>query len=376
MKIGITCYPTYGGSGVLATELGKLLARRGHEVHFITSSLPYRLQSQYEERIFFHEVEIGHYPLFEHTPYDLALAAKMKDIFESENLDLLHVHYALPHAISAFLAARMMSPRKVPIVTTLHGTDITVVGQDKSYFDITRLGINESTIVTGVSSYLSQKAQEVFEPNKEIRTVYNFVDMDYFKRNSDLGRRPCFSRDNQVVYLHISNFRKVKRIPDVIQAFYLIQKQVDGVLVMVGEGPMVSQAKDMVKELGIKDRVKFLGKQEDVATFFSCADILLFPSEEESFGLAALEAMACKVPVIASCSGGIPEVVDDGGCGYLVAVGDVDTMAQKGIELGQSSEKRRAMGRAGRLRAEALFHPDIILPQYEDIYEEAVRLMS
>jgi N-acetyl-alpha-D-glucosaminyl L-malate synthase BshA len=372
MKIGITCYPTYGGSGILATELGKILARKGHEVHFITSSLPYRLQMRYEERIYFHEVEMHHYPLLEHSPYDLALASKMKEIFTAYGLDLLHVHYALPHAVSAFLASRMVSPRRFPVVTTLHGTDITVVGQEKSYYDITRLGMNESTVVTSVSQYLTGEAERIFKPEKKIRTVYNFVDIDLFKRTTGECDRQLFASPQQVIYAHISNFRKVKRIPDVIKIFHRVQQEINSVLLLIGEGPTLSQAREQVRELGIQERVRFMGKQEDIVTIFCIADVFLFPSEEESFGLAALEAMACEVPVIASRSGGIPEVVIDGEGGFLSEVGDIDRMAAMSIKLGKSAQLRETMGRAGRERARQYFSPEIIIPQYEAVYKEAV----
>ncbi|MBF0430988.1 MAG: N-acetyl-alpha-D-glucosaminyl L-malate synthase BshA [Fibrobacteria bacterium] len=374
MKIGITCYPTYGGSGVLATELGKLLAKRGHEVHFITSALPYRLHVQFEERVFFHEVEMDKYPLLEYSPYDLALAAKMREIFLSEKLDLLHVHYALPHAISAFLAAKMIEPAIMPVVTTLHGTDITIVGQKKSFYDITRLGINQSTIVTAVSEYLTKEAEDIFIPEKPIRTIHNFVDLQLFKKKKKSSRRCSFATENQIVYTHISNFRKVKRIPDVVKIFSRIVQDVDGILLMVGEGPLLSDARQLVESLGISDKVKFLGKQEDVVSIFSMSDIFLFPSETESFGLAALEAMACEVPVIASRSGGIPEVVNCGETGFLSETGDVTAMAINGIKLGKNSDLRLKMGKAGRKRAKQYFGPDKIIPLYEKVYQEAVEL--
>lgn len=372
MRIGITCYPTYGGSGVLATELGKLLARRGHEVHFITSSLPYRLQMGFMERIYFHEVEVMSYPPFDNTLYNLALAAKMKEIYTEENLDVLHVHYALPHAISAYLAAQMVLPKMMPIVTTLHGTDITVVGQEKSLFDITRLGINQSTEVTAVSQYLQRETVSVFHPTQEVHTIYNFVDTDLFAPRVPVACRSILSCTSDVVYTHLSNFRKVKRIPDVIQTFYRIQKEIKSILLMVGEGPMYSEARELVHTLGIESKVKFLGKQDDVATILNLTDVLLFPSEVESFGLAALEAMSCEVPVIGSISGGIPEVVEHGVTGFLAPVGHVDEMARAGVLLGQNADLRKQMGRAGRERALKLFHPDQIIPQYEAIYQSAI----
>jgi len=373
MRIGITCYPTYGGSGVLATELGKILARRGHEVHFITSSLPYRLQNGFMEKIFYHEVENLSSPPFDNTLYNLALAAKMKQIFAAEKLDVLHVHYALPHAISAYLAAQMYLPKPMPIVTTLHGTDITIVGQDKSLFDITRLGINQSTQVTAVSRYLKEETDRVFHPLKSVKTIYNFVDTDLFSPRTLPPCKRYFAPQNQVVYIHLSNFRKVKRIPDVIKTFNLIQKQVDSVLLMVGEGPLYTEARELVSTLNLQEKVRFLGKQEDVVTLLNMSDVLLFPSETESFGLAALEAMACEIPVIGSLSGGIPEVVEQGVTGYLSAVGDIESLAQGGITLGLHKDLRMQMGKAARQRALNLFHTDTIVPQYEAIYTEAIQ---
>ena len=372
MKIGITCYPTYGGSGVLASELGKFLAKRGHEIHFITSTIPYRLQRDYQERIYFHTVDMEPYPLFEHPPYDLALASKMKDVFLSEGLDLLHVHYAIPHAISAYLAAQLVRPRPMPIVTTLHGTDITLVGQEKSFFDITRFGIEESTMVTAVSDYLKRETESVFSPARPVSRVHNFVDLTLFRHHAFGCHRANFAGPDQVVYIHVSNFRPVKRIPDVIRIFAKAREQVDAVLLLVGEGPMLREAKELAVQLGVQKHVRYLGKQLDIVSILGCADALLFPSESESFGLAPLEAMACEVPVIATRAGGIPEVVTHGVDGFLAPVGDVDAMAAHAVELGRSKALRKAMGKAGRKAAEARFHPDIIVPQYEAIYKEAL----
>lgn len=376
MKIGITCYPTYGGSGVLASELGKFLAKRGHEIHFITSSIPYRLQREFQERIYFHTVDMEPYPLFEHPPYDLALASKMKEVFVDQGLDLLHVHYAIPHAISAYLASQLLSPKKIPIVTTLHGTDITLVGQEKSFFDITRFSINQSTIVTAVSNYLKEKTETVFTPVKMVHRVYNFVDLDFFRRPTYGCHRVNFARPEQIIYIHISNFRPVKRVGDVIRIFAQVRKEVDGVLVLVGEGPMLREAKDLAVEFNIQQHVRYLGKQLDIVSILGCSDVLLFPSESESFGLAPLEAMACQVPVVATRTGGVPEVVTHGLNGFLADVGDVDTMARHAVELGLNKVLRTEMGRAGRKAAEESFHPDIIIPQYEALYREALALAS
>ncbi len=372
MKIGITCYPTYGGSGVLASELGKFLAKHGHEIHFITSTIPYRLQRDFQERIYFHTVDMEPYPLFEHPPYDLALAAKMKDVFVQENLDLLHVHYAIPHAISAYLASQLMKPKSIPVVTTLHGTDITLVGQEKSFFDITRFSINESTVVTAVSDYLKKMTEEVFHPAKPIHRVHNFVDLDLFRHTAFGCHRTAFARPAQPVYIHVSNFRPVKRIPDVIKIFAKVREELDAVLLLVGEGPMLRDAKELAAKLGVQQHVRYLGKQLDIVSLLGCSDVLLFPSEVESFGLAPLEAMACQIPVVATHSGGIPEVVTHGVNGFLSAVGDVDDMAKHAVALGRSREMRAAMGKAGRKAAEESFHPDLIVPQYEALYAKAL----
>jgi N-acetyl-alpha-D-glucosaminyl L-malate synthase BshA len=372
MKIGITCYPTYGGSGVLASELGKFLAKHGHEVHFITSTIPYRLQREFQERIYFHTVDMEPYPLFEHPPYDLALAAKMKDVFVSEGLDVLHVHYAIPHAISAYLAAQLIKPAPMPIVTTLHGTDITLVGQEKSFFDITRFGINESTVVTAVSDYLKRETERVFSPAKPVERVHNFVDLALFRHQAFGCHRSNFASPGQVVYIHVSNFRPVKRIPDVIRIFAKAREQVDGVLVLVGEGPMLREAKELATQLGVQKHVRYLGKQLDIVSILGCSDVLLFPSEVESFGLAPLEAMACELPVVASDSGGIPEVVTHGVDGFLAPVGDIDAMAAHAVALGRDKELRAAMGKAGRRSAVTRFHPDLIVPRYEALYKRAL----
>jgi N-acetyl-alpha-D-glucosaminyl L-malate synthase BshA len=372
MKIGITCYPTYGGSGVLASELGKFLAKHGHEIHFITSTIPYRLQRDFQDRIYFHTVDMDPYPLFEHPPYDLALAAKMKDVFVQENLDLLHVHYAIPHAVSAYLASQLLKPMSIPFVTTLHGTDITLVGQEKSFFDITRFSINESTVVTAVSDFLKKETERVFNPTKPIHRVHNFVDLDLFRRAAFGCHRGNFARPEQPIYIHISNFRAVKRIPDVIRIFAKVRETVDGVLVLVGEGPMLREAKELAVSLGVQQHVRYLGKQLDIVSILGCSDVLLFPSESESFGLAPLESMACEIPVVATRAGGIPEVVTHGKDGFLCEVGDVDGMAAHAARLGRSKELRMEMGKAGRKSAEASFHPDLIVPQYEALYAKAM----
>jgi N-acetyl-alpha-D-glucosaminyl L-malate synthase BshA len=373
LKIGITCHPTVGGSGILASELGKFLALRGHEAHFITMSVPYRLREEFSQNIYFHTVEVEPYPLFEHTPYNMALAAKMREVAAAEKLDVLHVHYAIPHAISAFLAAQMLLPHRLPIVTTLHGTDITLVGQDKSFFELTRFGIENSTAVTAVSDYLKAKTEEVFSPKREIRRIHNFADAGLFRKHRGPCHRASFALEAQVVYMHMSNFRPVKRVEDVVRVFAAaVQGGVDGVLVMVGEGPTQRSARDLAEKLGVAARVKFLGNQMDVPAIMGCGDIFLFPSEVESFGLAPLEAMACEMPVIASDSGGIPEVVTHGVEGFLAPVGDVKAMGEYAIRLGRDPELRAQMGTAGRKRAVEVFAPEHAVDQYEALYREVV----
>jgi N-acetyl-alpha-D-glucosaminyl L-malate synthase BshA len=374
MKIGITCHPTVGGSGILASELGKYLAQRGHSVHFITMSVPYRLREEFHENLFFHNVEVEPYPLFEHTPYNMALAAKMREVAEEQELDLLHVHYAIPHSISAYLAAQMLLPRRLPIVTTLHGTDITLVGQDKSFFELTRFGIENSTIVTAVSDSLKRETEEIFSPKIEIRRIHNFVDASLFRKQHGPCHRSSFAKEGQVVYMHSSNFRPVKRVEDVVRIFARTVEKVDGVLVMIGEGPTQRAARELAQKLGVLDRVRFLGNQMDVAGLMGCGDVFLLPSQTESFGLAPLEAMASEMPVVASDAGGIPEVVTHGEVGFLAPVGDVEAMAAHAIELGLSAELRERMGRAGRVRAETVFPASKAADEYEAAYRDAVRI--
>ncbi len=369
MKIGITCYPTLGGSGVLASELGKFLAQRGHAVHFITLSVPFRLRGEYHENLFFHTVEMEPYPLFEHPPYDLALAAKMREVAASEGLDVLHVHYAIPHAVSAFLAAQML-PRPLPVVTTLHGTDITLVGQDKNFFEVTRFGIERSSAVTAVSEYLRTKTEEIFHPTRPVRRIYNFVDAGLFRKRRGQCHRGAFADDAQILFMHLSNFRPIKRVEDVIRIFARAAHSLDAKLVMLGEGPMLRPARELAAQLGLAERVRFLGNQQDVPGLLGCGDVFLFPSELESFGLAPLEAMACEMPVIASNSGGIPEVVAHGETGFLADPGDVERMADYAVQLGKSPDLRGQLGTAGRRRAEELFSPDLAVGQYEALYRE------
>ncbi|HEX5872357.1 MAG TPA: N-acetyl-alpha-D-glucosaminyl L-malate synthase BshA, partial [Longimicrobium sp.] len=334
MKIGITCYPTYGGSGAIATELGIELSQRGHEIHFISYAQPFRLP-HFMERVYFHEVETTRYPLFEHNNYSLSLAAMMHDVAVRAELDLLHVHYAIPHATSAWIAKEMLGPgHPLKIVTTLHGTDITLVGQERSYFDITRFSIQKSDGITAVSDYLKRETVDRFRvPGDSIEVIHNFVDPRLYRRGSYPCRKETFLRPDEMLVMHVSNFRTVKRIADVVRIFARIHKQIPSKLMFVGDGPERPTATAEAEALGITDRVIFLGKQDSVAELLACADLLLLPSASESFGLVALEAMASGVPVVASNAGGLPEVVEDGVAGYLGEIGDVEAMAEAAVSI-------------------------------------------
>jgi L-malate glycosyltransferase len=378
LNIGITCYSTYGGSGTLATELGKCLASGGHKVHFITRSLPYRLKSDFDRNIYFHQVDMMEYPLFDESPYAIILAAKMAEIFKSEKLDVLHVHYAIPHAVSGYLAGEMLAPLKVPLVTTLHGTDITLVGKDPSFYDITRFGINRSTIVTAVSDYLKNETIQHFHPEIDIRRVYNFVDHRLFDKAAHGRRSRLFgSKTDKVVFAHISNFREIKKVPDVIRIFAIINRAVpDTELVLAGEGPALRECRQLVQELDLTEKVSFIGRQEDVVSILCSSSVLLHTSAGESFGLVLIEAMSCRLPVICTRAGGVPEVVADGSTGFLADVGDVETMGEYGILLARDGRLRRRMGDAGRERVLKNFTPEIIISQYEELYREAIDIAA
>src|SRR5207248_8462569 len=351
MRIGITCYPTYGGSGVVATELGLELAERGHEIHFITYSQPIRLKPH--ANIHYHEVEVSRYPLFDYPPYDLALATRMAEVSELYDLDLLHVRYAIPHSVSALLARQMMAAkprgRKLPFVHTLHRTDITLVGLDRSYLPITRFSIEQSDGVTAISQYLRERTLREFDIQNPIEVIYNFVNCDLYVRNPKLAaQREEYAKPDERILVHLSNFRPVKRLTDVIEIFDRVRKQVPARLLLIGDGPDRSQAEWLAVEKGIHDRVIFLGKQDRVNEKLALADVMLLPSQLESFGLAALEAMACEVVPIATRVGGLPEVVEDGVSGFLAAVGDVETMAQRAIGILEDEAKLREMGKRAR----------------------------
>lgn len=377
MKIGITCYPTYGGSGVVATELGMELAARGHEVHFITYALPIRLAEMPDEpavasRVSFHEVEVSHYPLFEYPPYELALATQMAEVAEHYQLDLLHVHYAIPHSVSALLAQQMLKPRHLPFVTTLHGTDITLVGQDRSYLPITRFAIEQSDGVTAVSEYLRQTTLRDFNLGKKIEVIWNFVNCERYQRRGNPTLRAQFARADEPIVAHLSNFRPVKRLPDVIEVFGRVRRELPAKLLLIGDGPERANAEWLVREKGLSEQVHFLGKQNQVYEKLAVADLFLLLSENESFGLAALEAMACEVPVIATRVGGVPEVITDGETGYLAAVGDVDTMARRALELLSEPARARALGQRARESAQQRFCSSLIIPRYEAFYRSVL----
>lgn len=380
MKIGITCYPTYGGSGVVATELGIELAHRGHEIHFISYSQPFRLTTLHDN-IRYHEVTVSQYPLFEYPPYDLALATRMAEVAEIYDLDLLHVHYAIPHSVSAMLARQMLAsatfPRHLPYVTTLHGTDITLVGQDPSYLPVTRFSIEESDGVTSISNYLRERTVQEFAVRKPIEVIYNFVNCDLYTRPKDVSsERSIFAEPEEKILVHLSNFRPVKRIGDVIEVFARVQKEVPSRLIMIGDGPERSAAEWQVRRLGLLNKVYFLGKQGNVHEKLAISDLMLLPSQLESFGLAALEAMACEVPTVATNVGGLPELIEDGKNGILADVGDVDGMAKRAIKLLSDEKHLREMGKLARFEAQSRFCSTKIIPQYEKFYQRVLERAS
>lgn len=367
MKIGITCYPTYGGSGVVATELGMELAARGHEVHFITYANPIRLDDDLPG-IHYHEVEVSNYPLFQYPPYSLALASRMAEVAESARLDLLHVHYAIPHSVSAWLADHMIAQRRLPFITTLHGTDVTLVGVDPSYLPITRFSIEQSPGVTSISEYLKKKTVEVFQVRHDIRVIPNFVNCEVYRPEPDLELRARYASPGEKILIHLSNFRPVKRVLDCIRIFGKIAPRIPSKLLMVGDGPERAPAELLTRQLGLEQRVLFLGKQMRVAHLLPVADLMLLPSEMESFGLAALEAMACGVPAVASLIGGLPEVVTDGRDGFLIPVGEIDAMAEAALALLGDPNRYARFAEAARQTAETRFCSDKIIPQYEEYY--------
>ena len=370
MKIGITCYPTYGGSGAVATELGLALAERGHEIHFVSYDQPFRLGS-FKERVFFHEVEMEDYPLFEHPPYALALAVALHDTALKHDLDLVHMHYAIPHAASAYLARQMLGKeRRLRIVTTLHGTDITLVGLHPSFHSITRFSILESDGLTAVSSYLKNETVRDFSvPADRIEVIPNFIDTEMWRPDREPCHRAKLAPGGERIVMHISNFRSLKRVEDVVTAFAGIRDQVPCRLVMVGDGPDRPRATQRAEELGVDEDVLFLGKHQSVDELLSCADLFLLPSANESFGLAALEAMACGAPVVATRTGGLPEVVEDGVTGRLLDVGDVAGMVAAGVDILRDDALHARMAEAARATAESRFSAEAVVPMYEAYYD-------
>jgi L-malate glycosyltransferase len=371
VKIGITCYPTYGGSGIVATELGMELADRGHEIHFISYALPMRLNTA-RANIQFHEVEVTNYPLFDHPPYALALATKMAEIAETHKLDLLHCHYAIPHSVSAFLAKSMLLPRRLPVVTTLHGTDITLVGSDRSYLPITRFSINQSDGVTAVSNYLKEATIRVIGAKNDIEVIYNFVNCDKYIPSTNQGLRNHFAPDGESILIHVSNFRAVKRPAEVVRIFSRVQEKLPSILLMVGDGPERSNAEWCARQADIERKVHFLGKQDNIEELIGISDLLLLPSLTESFGLVALEAMACEVPVVASRVGGLSEVVADGIAGFLVDPQDIEKMAECSLAILSDSSVRKEMGKRAREKAHAQFCSNKIISLYENYYRKVI----
>ncbi|MGO9589462.1 MAG: N-acetyl-alpha-D-glucosaminyl L-malate synthase BshA [Candidatus Acidiferrales bacterium] len=371
MKIGITCYPTYGGSGVVATELGLELAMRGHEIHFISYAMPIRLSGT-NERIFFHEVEVITYPLFDHPPYTLSLATKMAEVAEEASLDLLHVHYAIPHSVSALLARMMTVPRRLPFITTLHGTDITLVGNDRSYLPIVRFSIEQSDGVTAISHYLRDRTVKEFEIKRPIEVIPNFVNCDLYKRSDDAAARARWAPEGEPILMHLSNFRPVKRVTDVIEIFALVREKIPAKLVLMGDGPDRGAAEYIVRKKRLSKDVFFLGKQDHVQEKLGLADLFLLPSDSESFGLAALEAMACQVPVVATDVGGLPEVVTHGIDGYLFEPRDVATGAKYALDILTLPDRGRMMGEMARANARRKYCSNDIIPLYERYYEKVL----
>jgi len=370
LKIGIVCYPTYGGSGVVATELGIALADKGHEVHFISYDLPFRLDL-FSEKIYFHQVNVPDYPLFEYAPYELNLTSKLVDVALHEKLNILHVHYAIPHASAAVNAKQILATYgiEIPIVTTLHGTDITLLGKDKSFKPVIEYAINMSDVVTAVSQDLKKETLEHFNIKNEIKAIPNFIDMSLYQHQDDMKLRNRFAKEEEFILTHISNFRKVKRVEDVINIFDIVSAAVPAKLLMIGDGPERLKAEQLCRKLGLCDKVKFLGKLKVIEKMLAISDVFILPSDTESFGLVALEAMASKVAVISTNTGGLPEVNIDGKTGYLSEVGDVNKMAKDTLSLLKDKEKLNAF-KANALAHAYTFDLPKILPQYEAIYQE------
>lgn len=373
MKIGIVCYPTFGGSGVVATELGLGLADKGHDVHFITYKRPVRLTA-FHANVYFHEVTSMEYPLFEYTPYETSLASKLVDVVRFEKLDILHVHYAIPHAAVAYMAKQILKSQgiNIPIITTLHGTDITLVGTDSSFAPVVEFSINESDGVTAVSEHLRQETMNTFKLKKDIKVIHNFIDFSRFRKTNKDHFRKAIAPEGEKILVHISNFRKVKRVEDVIHIFERVSKRTKSKLLLIGDGPERKYMEELCRNLHLCDEIRFLGKQEAVEELLAIADLFILPSENESFGLAALEAMACEVPVISSNAGGIPEVNINGVTGYMCEVGNVDGMAARCIEL-LEDEESLAVFRKNAFKQAQRFDIHEILPSYENYYLEIIK---
>lgn len=372
MKIGIVCYPTFGGSGVVATELGKALADNGHQVHFVTYNQPARLDF-FSENLFYHEVSVSKYPLFDYPPYELALASRLVDVVRFEKLDILHVHYAIPHASAAFMAKQILMSYGIyiPVVTTLHGTDITLVGKDRTYSPVVTFSINKSDGVTAVSEHLRKDTFEFFEIENEIRVIPNFIDLTRFSLKAKDHFKKAIAPSGEKILIHTSNFRKVKRTQDVIRIFAKVIKKIPSKLLMVGDGGERTECEQLSRDLGVCDDVRFLGKQDAIEEILSVADLFLMPSQSESFGLAALEAMACKVPVISSNAGGLPELNVDGVTGFLKEIGDIDGMAESAVYILEDEERLQTFKENALTRAKE-FDLSLILPMYESYYTEVI----
>jgi len=371
MNIGISCYPTYGGSGVVASELGKVLAEEGHKIHFISYAMPIRLGG-YSENIYYHEVEISTYPLFDFPLYTPALASKIVEVAQFEDLDIIHAHYAIPHATSAFLAKEILGSSKLKIVTTLHGTDITLVGLEPSFLPVMKFSIEKSDGVTAVSNFLREKTKTNYSINKDIRVIPNFIDTQKYHRTPQPEVRRSLAPDDEKVIIHVSNVRPVKRVPDVVRIFAEIRKKVPSKLILVGDGPDRSSCEQIARELGVSHDVKFLGKQLELVCLLSASDLFLMPSQSESFGLSALEAMSCEVPVVSSSVGGLPELIVHGETGYIAEIGDIDRMAKYAVELLTNNQRYRLFAAASRRRAIEQFESKKVVHEYVRYYEEVL----
>ncbi len=372
MKIGIVCYPTFGGSGVLATELGKALAQKGHHIHFITYQQPVRLNG-FIPNIFYHEVQVPTYPLFDFPPYETALASTMVDVIRNNQLQLLHVHYAIPHASAAYMAKKILEGEGIyiPVITTLHGTDITLVGRDKTYAPVVSFSINQSDAITAVSQNLRDETYRTFRIEKNIEVIYNFVDVQRFSRKPIDAFKKVIAPDGERILLHASNFRKIKRVQDVVKIFQEVNQQIPSKLLFVGDGPERGTAEQLCRELGVCDEVRFVGKQEQMEDILAIADLFLLTSEYESFGLAALEAMASRVPVISTDAGGLPEIMIQGVTGYMSSVGDVANMSKQALDI-LSDDKRLEHFKEGAAKHALSFDIHNIIPLYEKLYDDVL----